>query len=108
MMSLAARISSKSPSLLLRVPVTLGREPETSATISARSVSSCLKAPPTVPLPRMPTLTSGVRSCFFAGISLDVPREQVVPALAADHHSGLPFAAEDHRRPRHPVVVARH
>jgi hypothetical protein len=39
-MSLAARILSKFPFLLLRTPVTRGRRPETSATISARSVSS--------------------------------------------------------------------
>ena len=53
--SLAARISSKSPCLRPSTPVTFGRRPATSSTISARSVSSSLKAPPTVPLPRIPT-----------------------------------------------------
>src|SRR6266540_3114869 len=86
-----SRRSSKSPCERVRTPASSGRRPVIRSTWSARAGSSSAKADPTVPWPSRPTL-------YVTG-------EEVVVALAPHDDAVLAVAAEDHGRPRDPVVV---
>ena len=98
----AARISSKSPSLRRRTPATSGRRPVTSSTIvGALRRAARAKAPPTVPVPEERRRRTGLGHHTSRA-------DQVVVGLAADDDPRLAVAAEDHRRPRHAVVVVGH
>ena len=99
----ASRISPKSPSLRVRTPAISGRRPVAASTASARSASSSAKAAPTVPRPSSP-----MRTGFEPLEPSDIARGQVLVGLAPDDDARLAVAAEDDRRPRHAVVVARH
>src|SRR4029077_2621915 len=96
-----SRIAPKSPSERLRTPEISGRRPVAASTAAARSASRSAKAAPTVPFPSSP-MRMGL------GPSLDIAGRQVLVGLAPDHDPRLAVAAEDHRRPRHAVVVAGH
>src|SRR5689334_830675 len=87
-------MSSKSPRLRVSTPLISGRRPVLASIESARSSSSEWNAAPTVPWPRRPTL--------------NVTGGQILVGLAADDHARIPVQAEDHRRARDRVVVARH
>src|SRR5919202_3325714 len=90
-----ASSSSKSPRLRVSTPLSSGRRPVAASMPAARSASSAANAEPTVPWPSSPTLN-------------DVTGREVLEGLAPDDDSRLAVPAEDHRRPRHAVVVAGH
>src|SRR5919201_3070849 len=92
--SLRSTMSSKSPRLRVSTPLISGRSPVAASIASARWSSNSWNAAPTVPWPRRPTL--------------NVTERQVLVGLAAHDHARVPLGAEDHRRARHGVVVARH
>src|SRR5689334_7921768 len=92
--SLPARISSKSPRERVSTPDTSGRAPVTCAIASARSLTSCSNAAPTVPCPSSPTLY--------------VSAMQVLEGLAAHDQAGVAVFAEHDWGPGHAVVVVRH
>src|SRR5437764_1189641 len=92
--SLPPTTDSKSPVERVRTPVISGRTPTAASIAGARSSSSSLKAAPTVPWPRRPTL--------------NVTERQVLERLAPDDLARISVAAEDDRRPRDRVVVVRH
>src|SRR6188472_598467 len=92
-----SRIASKSPSSRVRTPETSGRRPVAASTASARAAIIAAKAPPTVPRPSSPMRTG-------SGIAA----RQVLVGLAAHDDAGLALVAEEDRRARHAVVVARH
>src|SRR5436190_20050510 len=87
-------MSSKSPRERVSTPEISGLCPVAASTWPARSSSSSWNADPTVPWPSSPTL--------------NVTVGQVLVGLAPDHHARVAARAEDHRGPRHAVVVARH
>src|SRR3954451_5183010 len=96
-----SRIAPKSPSPRVSTPEISGRRPVAASTASARDATSSAKAPPTVPRPSKPMRTT------FEGSS-DIPEDQVLVGLAPHDDAGVAAAAEDHRRARNAVVVARH
>ena len=89
-----SRISSKSPRERVSTPLISGRRPVMCAIASARSLSSCSNAAPTVPCPSSPTLY--------------VSAMQVLEGLAAHDQPCLAVCAEHDRRPRDAVVVVGH
>src|SRR3954447_7509070 len=94
MRSEASRSASKSPRERVRTPASSGRSPVTGTIASARSESSRANAEPTVPWPSRPTL--------------NVSATQVLVSLAPHDAARVAAGAEDHRRPRHAVVVVGH
>src|SRR4051794_40683203 len=93
-------MSSKSPRELVSTPEISGRMPTSAAIASARLSSSSWNAEPTVPCPSRPTRNGPPAS--------GVTEAEVLVVLAPHHHASVPVLAEDHRRPRHRVVVVRH
>src|SRR6516164_7221663 len=123
--SASARISSKLPRLRVRTPLITGRTPLKRSISAARSCRRSKNADPTVPKPSRPTLkrspepapaarglaaggelVAEVLACDFA--SEDIAGGQVLEALTPHHNASVAVAAEDHRRPGQPVVVAGH
>src|SRR3954454_10553159 len=96
-MSLAARISSKSPCEVVSTPTISGRMPVRLMTPAARWGSSSANAAPTVPWPSSPMRK-------VSGIS----EGEVLVGLAAHYHPRLAIPAKDHRRARDAVVVVGH
>src|SRR6478609_2164619 len=90
----SARSWSKSPRDRVRTPLSAGFRPVMCAIWSARSLSSCSNAPPTVPCPSRPTLY--------------VSDMQVLEGLAAHHQARACVLAEHDRRPWDAVVVVGH
>src|ERR1700742_1847665 len=89
-------MSSNEPRLRVITPDSSGRSPVIRSIRSAWAGSSDANAEPTVPWPSTPTRNVGLS---------DVTGRQVVVGLAPHGHPGGALAAEDHRRPRHAVVV---
>src|SRR4051794_21861925 len=97
--SLRSTMSSKSPRLRVRTPTTSGRTPVVPSIAPARSSISSCSAEPTVPWPRTPIRNRPPS---------DVTEREVVVGLAAHDHPRVATRAEDHGRPRDPIVVVRH
>src|SRR5271163_111364 len=111
--SASDRISAKLPRVRVSTPQITGLRPLKRAISSALSSSSAEKAEPTVPWPSRPTLKSAAGPSPSADIRsgplrAEIPRDEVLEALAPDHHARVALGAEDHRRARHAVVVVGH
>src|SRR3954451_12049483 len=100
--SLRSTMSSNSPRLRVRTPMTSGRTPVVAWIAPARwSISSC-SAAPTVPWPSNPILNGAPPP------ELDVTEGEVVVGLAAYDDPRVASGAEDHGRARDAVVVVGH